>query len=146
MREWESQSHVKWYCRYHVVIVPKYRHKAIFGALRRDIGKILRELCEHSGIELVEGHAMPDHVHLCLSMPPKYSVANAVGRLKGKSAVRIHQEYLGRKRNFTGYHFWARGYCVSTVGLDESVIRNYIRTQEEREKREEQLSLGITVK
>lgn len=129
-----------------VVIVPKYRHKAIFGALRRDIGKILRELCERSGIELVEGHAMPDHVHLCLSMPPKYSVANAVGRLKGKSAVRIHQEYLGRKRNFTGYHFWARGYCVSTVGLDESVIRNYIRTQEEREKREEQLSLGITVK
>jgi putative transposase len=146
MREWESQSHVKWYCRYHVVIVPKYRHKAIFGALRRDIGKILRELCERSGIELVEGHAMPDHVHLCLSMPPKYSVANAVGRLKGKSAVRIHQEYLGRKRNFTGYHFWARGYCVSTVGLAESVIRNYIRTQEEREKREEQLSLGITVK
>lgn len=124
MREWESQSHVKWYCRYHVVIVPKYRHKAIVGALRRDIGKILRELCERSGIELVEGHAMPDHVHLCLSMPPKYSVANAVGRLKGKSAVRIHQEYLGRKRNFTGYHFWARGYCVSTVGLDESVIRN----------------------
>ncbi len=92
MREWESQSHVKWYCRYHVVIVPKYRHKAIFGALRRDIGKILRELCERSGIELVEGHAMADHVHLCLSMPPKYSVANAVGRLKGKSAVRIHQE------------------------------------------------------
>ncbi len=146
MREWESQSHVKWYCRYHVVIVPKYRHKAIFGALRRDIGKILQELCERSGIELVEGHAMPDHVHLCLSRPPKYSVANAVGRLKGKSAGRIHQEYLGRKRNFTGDHFWARGYCVSTVGLDESVIRNYIRTQEEREKREEQLSLGITVK
>lgn len=146
MREWESQSHVKWYCRYHVVIVPKYRHKAIFGVLRRDIGKMLRELCERSGIELVEGHAMPDHVHLCLSVPPKYRVANAIGRLKGKSAVRIHQAYLGRKRNFTGYHFWARGYCVSTVGLDEAVIRNYIRTQEDREKREEQLSLGITVK
>ena len=91
--------------------------------MRWDLGKILRELGERSGIELVEGQARPDHVHLCLSMPPKYSVANAVGRLKGKSAVRIHQEYLGRKRNFTGYHFWAREYCVSTVGLSETLIK-----------------------
>ena len=146
MREWQSQSHVKWYCRYHVVIVPKYRQKAIFGAIRRDIGKILRELCRQFGLELVEGHAMPDHVHLCLSVPPKYSLANAVGRLKGKSAIRIHREYLGRKRNYTGFHFWAKGYCVSTVGLDEAVVRNYIRTQEDEEKREEQLALGLTVK
>jgi putative transposase len=98
--------------------------------------------CNQSGIELVEGHAMPDHMHLCVSVPPKFSVANAVGRLKGKSAIRIHQEYLGRKRNFTGFHSWAKGYCVSTVGLDEAVIRNYIRTQEEREKKDEQLSRG----
>lgn len=146
MREWQSQSHVKWYCRYHVVIVPKYRHKAIFGPIRRDIGKILRELCRQFGLELVEGHAMSDHVHLCLSVPPKYSVANAVGRLKGKSAIRIHREYLGRKRNYTGFHFWAKGYCVSTVGLDEAVVRNYIRTQDEHEKRQEQLTLGLTVK
>lgn len=116
MREWHNQSHVRWYCRYHIVIVPKYRQKAIFGTLRKDIGKILRELCDQMGIELVERHAMPDHVHLCLSIPPKYSVANAVGRLKGKSAIRIHREYLGRVRNFTGLHFWARGSCVSTVG------------------------------
>ena len=141
MREWKTQSHVRWYCRYHVVIVPKYRKKAIFGRLRREIGKIIRGLCEQNGIEVLEGHAMADHVHLCLSIPPKYSVANTVGRVKGKSAIRIHRDYLGRRRNFTGFHFWARGYCVSTVGLDEKQIRDYIKQQEEREKKEEQLEL-----
>jgi putative transposase len=139
MREWQSQSHVRWYCRYHVVIVPKYRRKAMFGAIRRDLGKTLRELCRRFEIELVEGHAMADHVHMCLSIPPKYSVAHAVGKLKGKSAIHIHQKY-GRTRNVMGFRFWARGYCVSTIGLDEGVIRNYIRTQEEREIQEEQLS------
>ncbi len=142
MREWQSLSHVRWYCRYHVVFVPKYRKRAIFGSLRKAIGGILRQLCEQEGVELVEGHAMPDHVHLCLSIPPKYSVANTVGFLKGKAAIRIHREFLGRERNFTGYHFWARGYCVSTLGLDEQVIREYIRNQEEDEKRQEQLALG----
>jgi putative transposase len=93
-------------------------------------------------VELVEGHAMADHVHLCLSIPPKYSVANTVGFLKGKSAIRIHREYLGKSRNFTGFHFWARGYCVSTIGLDEEVIRAYIRNQEKEERRQEQLDLG----
>ena len=87
----------------------------------------------------MEGHAMVDHIHLCLSIPPKYSVSNTVGFLKGKSAIRIHREYMGRKRNFTGMHFWARGYCVSTVGLDEQVIRAYIRNQETEEKRQEQI-------
>ena len=140
MREWQSQSHVRWFCRFHVVIVPKYRKKAIFGSLRKGIGRILRELCRQHGVELLEGHAMPDHVHMCLSIPPKFSVANTVGFLKGKSAIRVHREYLRRKRNFTGFHFWARGYCVSTVGLDEEVIRAYIRKQEEEEKRLEQLS------
>jgi putative transposase len=142
MREWQTLSHVKWYCKYHVVIVPKYRKRAIFGPLRKGIGGILRQLCEQEGVELVEGHALPDHVHLCLSIPPKYSVANTVGFLKGKSAIRIHREFLGRERNFTGFHFWARGYCVSTVGLDEQTIRDYIRNQEEEEKRQEQLTLG----
>jgi putative transposase len=141
MREWKSQSHVRWYCRYHIVIVPKYRKKAIYGRLRKEIGKILRQLCEQFEIELVEGTAVADHVHLCLAIPPKYSVANAVGKLKGKSAIKIHREFLGRKRNFTGFHFWARGYCVSTVGLDEQTIRKYIRNQVEREKQEEQLAL-----
>ena len=141
MREWQGQSHVKWYCKYHVVFVPKYRRRPIYGALRREIGKILRELCHQQGVEIVEGHAMADHIHLCLSIPPKYSVANTIGFLKGKSAIRIHRQFLGQKRNFTGLHFWARGYCVSTVGLDEEKIRAYIRTQETEEKRQEQLRL-----
>jgi putative transposase len=124
------------------VLVPKYRKKAIFGQLRSGIGRILRELCAQHGIELVEGHALSDHVHLCLSVPPKFSVANTIGFLKGKSAIRIHREYLDRKRNFTGFHFWARGYCVSTVGLDEGVVREYIRAQEQEEQRQEKLPLG----
>jgi putative transposase len=97
----------------------------------------LREICEQFDLELIEGHAMPDHVHLCLSMPPKYSVANAIGRLKGKSAIRIHRDYLGRKRNFTGFHVWAKGSCVSTVGWDEAIIRTSIRNQEEADQRED---------
>jgi putative transposase len=141
MREWKSQSHTRWYCRYHVVFVPKYRRKVIFGQMRRGIGQILRQLCEQEGVELVEGHAMADHVHLCLSIPPKYSVANTIGFLKGKSAIRINREFMGRQRNFTGLHFWAAGYCVSTVGLDEAVVREYIRRQDEEEKRIEQLQL-----
>ena len=142
MREWQSQSHVRWYCRYHVVWVPKYRKRAIFGEMRRGVGRIVRELCQRHGVELVEGHARSDHVHVLLGIPPKLSVANTVGFLKGKSAIRIHREYLGRPRNFTGYHFWARGYCVSTVGLAEEVIRDYIRNQEADEKKQEKLELG----
>ena len=142
MREWKRQSHVKWYCKYHIVFSPKYRKKAMYGSLRKGVGRILRELCKQMGVELVEGHTMSDHVHVCLSIPPKYSVANTVGFLKGKSAIRIHREYLGKRRNFPGFHFWARGYCVSTVGLDEAVIREYIRNQEEEEKHQEQLNLG----
>ena len=141
MREWQSQSHVRWYCRYHLIFVPKYRRKRIFGQLRKDIGKIIRSLCEQHGVELIEGHAMSDHVHLCLSIPPKYSIANTIGFLKGKSAIRIHREYLNQKQNFTGYHFWARGYCVSTVGLDEETVRAYIRAQEKEEQRRDQLNL-----
>jgi putative transposase len=141
MREWQSQSHVRWYCKYHIVFVPKYRRRSIYGSLRRQIGGILRELCHQQGVEIVEGHAMPDHIHLCLSIPPKYSVANTVGFLKGKSAIRIHRQFLGQKRNFTGLHFWARGYCVSTIGLDEEKIRTYIRDQEVEEQRQEQLRL-----
>ena len=138
MREWQSQTHVKWYCRYHVVIVPKYRRKSMFVALRKDVGQILKELCRRFEIELVEGHVMPDHVYMCISIPPKYSVANALGKLKGKSAILINQKY-GRRKNVMGFQLWARGYCVSSVGLEEAVIRQYIRTQEEREVKEEQM-------
>ena len=141
MQDWQSQAHVRWYCRYHVVIVPKYRKRSIYGSLRRGVGKILRDLCTQARIELIEGHALADHVHLCLSVPPKFSVANTVGFLKGKSAIRIHRDYLGKKRNFKGFHFWARGYCVSTVGLNEEEVRRYIRNQEDAEQRQEELVL-----
>ena len=141
MRDWQSQAHVKYYCKYHVVFVPKYRRKSLYGNLRRDIGRILRELCSQQGVELVEGYAMKDHIHMLLMIPPKYSVAHTIGFLKGKSAIRIHRDYLQVKRNFTGRHFWARGYCVSTVGLDEQVIRDYIKNQEAEEKRQEQIRL-----
>lgn len=140
MREWESQSHVRWYCRYHVVIVPKYRRKAIFGALRKDLGPILKELCRRYEVQLVEGHVMPDHVHMLLAIPPKLAVANFIGKLKGKSTILINQKYV-KQRNFRGLNFWSRGYCVSTTGYDEGVIRNYILNQEENDKREDQLSL-----
>jgi putative transposase len=138
MHEWQSLSHVRWECKYHAVIIPKYRRKVFYGRLRRRIGVILRELCRQRGIELLEGHAMPDHVHLCLSIPPKYSVANTIGFLKGKSAVRIHRELL-HERRMTGLHFWAAGYWVSTVGLDETRVRQYIREQDEQDRRQGEL-------
>ena len=102
MREWQSQSHVRWYCRYHIVFVPKYRKRAIFGSLKKGIGKILREQCERQGVELLEGHALSDHVHLCVSIPPKFSVANTVGTLKGKSAIQIHRPIPGHSPHFHG--------------------------------------------
>jgi len=129
MHEWQNLSHVRWDCKYHVVIAPKYRRKALYGKLRAKVGEILRELCRQRGVELVEGKARPDHVHMCLSIPPKYSVAFLIGFLKGKSAVRIHRQLL-HERRMTGLHFWARGYCVSTVGLDEEQIRQYIQEQD----------------
>lgn len=115
MERFESLSHVRWERKYHIVIIPKYRRKAIYGKLRAGIGRILRELCQQKGVEVLEGHAMLDHIHLCLKIPPKYSVSYAIGFLKGKSAVRIHRELL-HERRMTGLHFWAVGYWVSTVG------------------------------
>ena len=140
MHDWESLSHVRWECKYHVVIIPKYRRKVFYGQLRRQIGTILRELCRQKGVGVLEGHSMPDHVHMCLSIPPKYRVAHTIGFLKGKSAVRIHRELL-RERRMTGLHFWATGYCVSTVGLDEDRVRQYIREQEKLETRQGDLDL-----
>jgi len=138
MHEWQSLSHVRWDCKYHVVIIPKYRRKVFYGRLRRQIGTILRELGRQRGVEMLEGHAMPDHIHMCLSIPPKYSVAFVLGFLKGKSAVRIHRELL-HERRMSGLSFWASGYCVSTVGLDETRVRQYIREQEELENRQGEL-------
>jgi len=140
MHDWRSLSHVRWECKYHVVIVPKYRHKVFYGKLRSRIGSLLRDLCRQRGVELLEGHAMSDHIHLCMSIPPKYSVANTIGFLKGKSAVRIHRELMGHRR-MTGLHFWSTGYWVSTVGLDEAQVRQYIRGQETLESGQGDLDL-----
>ncbi len=133
MHEWETLSHVKWECKFHVVFIPKYRRRILYGSVRRRIGEILRDLCVQKGVGLLEGHAMPDHVPMLLSIPPKHSVAFTVGFLKGKSAVRIHREIL-KERRMTGLHFWATGYCVSTVGLDEQRVREYVRNQEKRDR------------
>jgi putative transposase len=142
MHEWQSQSHVRWECKYHVVITPKYRKKVFFGKMRRQVGRILRDLCRQRKIELLEGHAMADHIHMVLSIPPKYSVANTIGFLKGKSAVRIHRELM-KERRMTGLHFWADGYCVSTIGLNEETIRRYVREQDQRERRQAQRELDF---
>ena len=140
MHDWQSLSHVQWDCKYHVVIVPKYRKKVIYGKLKHQVGPILRHLCQQRGVELLEGHAMPDHIHMCLSVPPKFSIARTIGFLKGKSAVRIHRQLL-RERRMTGMSFWATGYCVSTVGLDEETIRQYIQEQERLESGQGELDL-----
>ncbi len=140
MHDWQSLTHVRWDCKYHVVIVPKYRKKELYGKRRKRIGDILRDLCRQRGVELMEGHLMPDHVHMCLRIPPKFSVAFVIGFLKGKSAVIIHRHILGHKR-VTGMHFWARGYCVSSVGLDEETIRRYIREQEKTESDQPEFDL-----
>ena len=137
LRQWRSQSHVRWYCRYHVVIVPKYRRKAIYGVIRKQLGSIMRELCTREGIDIIEGHIRPDHVHMCLEIPPKYSIASVIGKLKGKTTMLLHQRY-GRKKNFRGLNFWSRGYCVSTIGLSEAKVLEYIRDQEKADRRMDQ--------
>ena len=140
MKDWRSLAHVRWYCRYHVVIVPKYRRKVLYGKWRGRIGEILRQLCRQRGVELIEGNAVIDHIHLVLSVPPRFSIAMTVGYLKGKSAIRIHRDLLKTQGTLFGRSFWARGYCVSTVGLDEAEIRRYVREQEDRDKDQGELS------
>ena len=131
MREYQSLSHVRWECKYHRVFVPKYRKKVLYGRTRQRIGRIFHQLCRQKEVGLIEDHAMPDHVHMVLSIPPKHSVSSVLGYLKGKSAIMIHREMERVKHGFTGKHFWAQGYFASTVGLDEEMIREYVRHQEE---------------
>ncbi|MGL4996088.1 MAG: IS200/IS605 family transposase [Deefgea sp.] len=143
MKEYQSLSHTRWDCKYHVVFIPKARKKRLFGALRRNLGVIFHELAQQKGCQIVEGHIMPDHVHMCISVPPKYALSNVVGFIKGKSAIMIARQFGGRTKNFTGEVFWARGYFVSTVGLDEAMVRAYIRNQEKEDERYDQMKLGL---
>ncbi|MEE4608997.1 MAG: IS200/IS605 family transposase [Desulfobacteraceae bacterium] len=136
-----SLNHSRWECKYHVVWIPKYRKKTLYGQVRRYLGEVFRDLARARECEVLEGHLMPDHVHMLISIPPKYSVAQVIGYIKGKSAIHIARNYMGRRRNFTGLQFWARGYHVSTVGRDEQTVREYIRSQESEDRRLEQLSI-----
>ena len=133
-------SHTRWESTYHIVWIPKYRKKALFKELRQELGPVLRELARQRECEIEEGHLLVDHVHILISIPPKHAVSQVVGYLKGKSAIWVARHY-GRKRNFSGQHFWARGYYVSTVGRDEAAIREYIRQQEAEDRRQDQLGL-----
>ena len=143
MKEYQSLSHTRWDCKYHVVFIPKRRKHKLFGTLRKHLGEIFHELATHKESTIVEGHLRSDHVHMCLSIPPKYAVSNVVGYIKGKSAIAIARRFRGRERNFTGEVFWARGYFVSTVGLDEAMVRAYIRQQEQEDERYDQMKVGV---
>lgn len=130
----ESLAHTKWLCKYHIVFTPKYRRKIIYNELRTDIQGIIKDLCKWKGIEIIEGHMMPDHVHMLVSIPPKYSVSQVMGYLKGKSAMMIFDRHSNLKYKFGNRHFWAEGYYVSTVGLNEATIAKYIREQDKNDQ------------
>jgi putative transposase len=141
MDEFESLSHTRWDCKYHIVFIPKCRRKLLYGNLRQHLGEIFRKLASQKESRIEEGHLMPDQVHMMISIPPKYSVSQVVGYIKGKSAIHLARVYAERRRNYVGQHFWARGYFVSTVGRDEEMIREYFRNQEVEDARLEQMSL-----
>lgn len=137
----QSLSHTKWECKYHVVWIPKCRQKVLYGRLRQHLGELLKDLAKQQGCQILEGHLRPDHIHILISIPPKVSVSKVIGYIKGKSAIAIARTYVGRRKNFAGQSFWARGYYVSTVGADEESVRAYIQNQSEEDKRLDQLNL-----
>jgi putative transposase len=141
MDAYRRLSHSVWDCKYHIVFIPKCRRKSLYAELRRHLGEVFRQLASQKDSEILEGHLMPDHVHMMIAIPPKHAVSQVVGYIKGKSAIHLARVYGERKRNFVGQHFWARGYFVSTVGRDEAVIRDYIRNQEKEDARLEQMGL-----
>ena len=141
MKQFKRLAHALWQCKYHVVWCPKYRYQILRGELGKTVRDIIRQLCEWKKIEILEGNIQIDHIHLVLEIPPKYSISEAVGFLKGKSAIKLFDFHLELKRRYWGRHFWAKGYCVSTVGLDEAQIRNYVRYQLHKDKQAEQTKL-----
>jgi putative transposase len=141
MNDWQSLNHTRWDCKYHVVFIPKRRKKAIYGSIRKYLGRIFHELARQKESSIVQGALRPDHIHMCVSIPTKYAVSSVIGYIKGKSAISIARNFMGRKRNFAGESFWARGFYVSTVGLDEDVVKKYIQDQEAEDARLEQLNM-----
>jgi putative transposase len=141
MDKYESLSHSKWECKYHVVFIPKCRRRTLYEQLRKHLGEVFKELARQKESRVEEGHLMVDHVHMLLSIAPKYAVAQVVGYIKGKSAIHLARVYGERRKNFAGQSFWARGYFVSTVGRDEQAIRAYIREQEKEDERLDQIGL-----
>ena len=141
MKDMSSLSHTAWACKYHLVWVPKYRKTILYGNLRKYLGEIFKDLAFHKESQIHEGYLMSDHIHMMISIPPKYSVSQVVGYIKGKSAIQIARRYMGYERNFTGQHFWARGYYVSTAGRDEEVVRQYIKRQKEFDQKLDQLNM-----
>ena len=135
MSNYESLSHSKWDCKYHVVFIPKCRKKELYGKIRNFLGPLFHELASQRRCTIVEGHMVQDHVHMMIKIPPKFPVSEVVGYIKGKSAIAVARQFAGRKRNFSGEKFWARGYAVSTVGFEESQIKNYIRNQQQLDGR-----------
>jgi putative transposase len=143
MRDYKCLCHTRGDCKYHIVFIPKKRRKLIFGNIRKHLGEVFHDLARQKGVVIEEGHLMRDHVHMCLCIPPKYSVSTVVGFLKGKSAISIAKNFKGRQRNFNGEAFWARGFYVSTVGLDEDMVKEYIRNQEKNDVHRDHLNIGI---
>jgi putative transposase len=141
MNEYESLSHTVWDCKYHIVFIPKCRRKTLYLGLRCHLGEVFRKLALQKEARIEEGHLMPDHVHMLLSVPPKYAVSQVVGFIKGKSAIHLARVYGERKRSFVGQHFWAKGFFVNTVKQDEEAIQAYIRNQENEDQRLDQMSL-----
>ena len=136
-----SLSHTKWKCKYHIVFAPKYRRQEIYGRIKADIGKIQRQLCEMKGVEIIEAEACPDHIHMLLSIPPKYSVSQIMGYLKGKSSLMIFDRHANLKYKYGNRHFWARGYYVDTVGRNKKQIQEYIKNQLQEDQIADQMSI-----
>ncbi len=136
-----SLAHTQWNCKYHVVFAPKYRRQVIYGKIKGDIGKILRKLCDQKGVEILEATACPDHVHMVLSIPPKYSISSVMGYLKGKSSLMIFDRHANLKYKYGNRHFWCRGYYVDTVGRNEKAIREYVKNQLQEDIANDQISI-----
>lgn len=146
MEDYKKMSHTKWQCKYHVIFIPKYRRKVLYGVVKRELGEVFHRLASQRECVIEEGHIMPDHVHMLIWIPPKYAVSSIVGYIKGKSAIHVARHFMKRDQNYAGQSLWARGYFVDSVGRNTEVIRKYIREQEVEDKRLEQLELKINQK